>query len=394
MREAFVLSPECPWPAAGGGAVRTASIVEFLARRYEVDMALFRVEGEPDVRWTFPQHLLRRAEWIDLPRSSKAAGHRAVRNLWRAFRGRAPLVDRFAGFQAKLAQLTESYHYRLAVFEHLWTAPYASVLAGRCQRLVLDLHNVESRLYETHAAAEPFPYSALSTAFAKASARVERDWLHRFHVILAASEADASVARRLAPNARVHVYPNALPLVPRPAAEPEHVLIFSGNLEYHPNLTAIRFFRDAVWPRLKERWPKLRWRLIGKNPEAAQPLLAGDSRVEFTGAVRDAVPEIARGQVAIVPLLSGSGTRVKILEAWAAGVPVVSTKLGAEGLRATDKEHLLLADAAEPFAAAVNTLLGSERLCEELGAAGRRHYERHFTWSAAWERLADCELII
>ncbi|HBY59137.1 MAG TPA: hypothetical protein DEH78_04905 [Solibacterales bacterium] len=394
MREAFVLSPECPWPAAGGGAVRTASIVEFLAQRYEVDMALFRLHGEPDLRWAFPQHLLRRAEWIDLPRTSKSTLPRAARNVWRALRRRAPLVDRFAGQHARLSQLTAGYHYRLGVCEHLWTAPYAAVLSPCCQTLVLDLHNVESRLYETHAAAESFPRSTLSAAFARSSSALERQWMPCFDVILAASEADASLARRLAPNARVHVYPNALPLVPRPAVEPEHVIVFSGNLEYHPNLTAIRFFRDHVWPGLKLRWPQLRWRLIGKNPDAARPLLAGDSRVEFTGPLRDAVPEIARGQVAIVPLLSGSGTRVKILEAWAAGTPVVSTKLGAEGLRATDKEHLLLADTGEAFAAAVNTLLTSERRCEELGAAGRRHYERHFTWTAAWERLAECDLIV
>ena len=94
-------------------------------------------------------------------------------------------------------------------------------------------------------------------------------------------------------------------------------------------------------------------------------------------------------QVAIVPLRAGSGTRVKILEAWAASRPVVSTTLGAEGLQATDGEHLILADGPEEFAAAVTRLLESEELRKRLGRAGRRLYERDFNWEAAWSRLAE-----
>jgi glycosyltransferase involved in cell wall biosynthesis len=90
----------------------------------------------------------------------------------------------------------------------------------------------------------------------------------------------------------------------------------------------------------------------------------------------------------VVPLLAGSGTRVKILEAWAAGRPVVSTSLGAEGLPVRDGEHLLLADNPEDFAAAVSRLLASPQLRERVGRAGRQLYERQFTWPQAWERLA------
>ncbi len=152
-------------------------------------------------------------------------------------------------------------------------------------------------------------------------------------------------------------------------------------------MTAVRYFRDQIWPQLRERWPGLVWRLIGKNPEAVARIVAADPRIELTGPVADAVSELARAKAAIVPVLAGSGTRVKIIEAWAAGVPVVSTTLGAEGLRARAGEHLLLADDAQGFQDAVSSLLSSPALSKRIGGAGRQLFECEFTWEAAWKCL-------
>jgi glycosyltransferase involved in cell wall biosynthesis len=116
-------------------------------------------------------------------------------------------------------------------------------------------------------------------------------------------------------------------------------------------------------------------------------LVAGDKRVEFTGAVEDALPELARAEVAVVPLVAGSGTRLKILEAWAAALPVVSTTLGAEGLPVCDGCNICLADSPRAFAESVSWLLGctEERLA--LGQAGRSLLEKEFNWEAAWRNL-------
>ena len=183
------------------------------------------------------------------------------------------------------------------------------------------------------------------------------------------------------------VYPNALPLAPLPAGANEDAIVFSGNMEYHPNISAVRFFRREVWPLLRERWPGLVWRLIGKNPEAVRRFTSGDARIQAQGQVDDAIRELARAKVAVVPVLAGSGTRLKILEAWAAGVPVVSTTLGAEGLGARDGESLLLADSGPAFAEAVSRLLACTELRERVGAAGRRLLEKEFTWESAWRKL-------
>ena len=121
------------------------------------------------------------------------------------------------------------------------------------------------------------------------------------------------------PGLLVEAVPNTIPAVAPPAVAPGRSIVFSGNLEYHPNAAAVRYFHSRVWPLLKQREPKLVWRIVGKNPGALpREVVAGDG-VEVVGAAPDAIAELARSQVAVVPVLSGSGTRVKILEAWAAG---------------------------------------------------------------------------
>jgi glycosyltransferase involved in cell wall biosynthesis len=158
-------------------------------------------------------------------------------------------------------------------------------------------------------------------------------------------------------------------------------------MEYHPNFTAVRYFRQKIWPGLRERWPRLVWRLVGSNPVAVRRFTEGDARIEVAGSVPDAVRELARSRVAVVPLLSGSGTRLKILEAWAAGLPVVSTTLGAEGLPVKDGETGLVADSAEAFEGAVTRLLTCTDLRRRIGSAGRILLEKEFTWETAWKKL-------
>jgi len=122
-------------------------------------------------------------------------------------------------------------------------------------------------------------------------------------------------------------------------------------------------------------------RLEAKCQEINSPSLS------IIGPVDDAVTELARARVAVVPLLAGSGTRLKILEAWAAGLPVVSTTIGAEGLPVRHGETVLLADEPRAFADAVTRLLECTSLRRSLGDAGRLLLDKEFTWEKAWGRL-------
>ena len=384
---ALFLAAEAPYPLAGGGALRSASLLNYLARTHDVDMIVFRQPGDPDPAAQTPPGLVHRTVAIDLPATGRGTVSRAFRNALRLGRGVPPLVDRFAGFGRRIAKAVAGRQYEIGVVEHFWCAPYWEEIAQVCQRTVLDLHNVESVLHGRCALVERGAAALAHQAFGQACLELERVWLPRYSCVLAVSEHDARLARGIAPRAHVAVYPNAIPLCPPPARLDQEAIVFSGNMEYHPNVSAVRFFREEIWPRLRERWPRLVWRLVGKNPAAVKRYALGDSRIEVTGPVDDAVRELARARAAVVPLLAGSGARFKILEAWAAGIPVISTTIGAEGLPAREGENILLADTAPAFAETTTRLLASHALRERLGAAGRQSFVQGFTWEAAWTKL-------
>jgi glycosyltransferase involved in cell wall biosynthesis len=375
---ALFITPEAPYPPVGGGALRSWCLLEFLRSRYEVDVIVFAENAAVHIPGA------RDVTVLKLPRHTRATAARAWRNFGRFVRGIPPLVDRFSGFDAELGSVLSGHRYDVAVVEHFWCAPYGALLRSHATRLILDLHNVESALSAWTAAAEPWPASAVFRRFASAYRRLEREWLPRFDDVLVPSEDDA---RRVVPHCAAAVIPNALPLRPQPPAPDEEAVAFSGNLEYHPNVAAVRFFAASVWPRIRAQHPYAEWRLIGRNADAISPLVANVPGVRVIGAVEDAVEELARARVVVAPLLSGSGTRFKILEAWAAGRAVVSTTVGAEGLGAISGEHLLIADGAEAFADAVAGLLDSPHERAELGANGRALYETRFTTEAAWREL-------
>ncbi len=127
---ALLVSPEAPYPLVGGGAARTASLVEYLGRRYELDVIVFREPGVPDPAAAFPAGLARESLRINLPCHSKRPAARAARNLGRYLKGRPPLNDRFSGFDGALQNCLQGRTYQLAVVEHFWCAAYAELLAA------------------------------------------------------------------------------------------------------------------------------------------------------------------------------------------------------------------------------------------------------------------------
>jgi glycosyltransferase involved in cell wall biosynthesis len=387
LPRALFLSAESPYPMIGGGPLRSASLLEYLSRHFSVHAIVFRQEGDPDPKRFIPAGLLEKLDVLKLTRQSKSAIARATRNSIRMVRNRPPLVDRFSGFDDTIGKLVAGQQYDAAVVEHFWCAPYMEQLRPFSTRVILDLHNIESVWHRSLADLEHGARALALRRFATASVALERQWLPQFDHLLVTSAEDAEIARGLAPETEVTVYPNALPLIPLPARAEREEIVFSGNLEYAPNILAVRFFHERVWPELRSRWPVLKWKIVGKHPEAIETIVGGDPRIELTGFVEDAVAAIAAAKVAIVPVLAGSGTRVKILEAWAAGTAVVSTTLGAAGLECRNGEHLLLADDPGSFAGAVSELLSSSAARNKIGAAGRKFYEERFTWPAAWRIL-------
>lgn len=383
--EALFLSPEPPYPPVGGGPLRSASLLEYVSLRYSVDLVLFRDEGASDPSAALPPGKIRHIDVLDLPYHSKTAAARLLRNAGRAIRGVPPLIDRFSGFEQPITALLSGRRYEVAIVEHFWCAAYIRQLRASAKQIILDLHNIESVWHQTLSRGETPLRAAALRRFAAVARQMEARLLPQFDTILVPSNQEAERMRSLAPGTRIVVYPNALPEMPAPPRLEREEIAFSGNLEYEPNIQAVRFFCRRIWPLLRPR-PNLKWKIIGKNPGAIRGLVAGDERIQLTGPVKDAVAELAAAQIAVVPVLSGSGTRLKILEAWAAATPVVSTSLGAEGLGIAG-EHLIIAGDPRDFAAKIVALLDSPPERRRIGLAGRRLYEERFTWPAAWQCL-------
>jgi glycosyltransferase involved in cell wall biosynthesis len=375
-----MLAPEGPYPLHGGGAYRTASLLHYFAGFADIDLVLISESGQPAL---LPPGLVRKQSVIGLPAHGKGTLERYLRNARRAVAGVPPLVDRLSGLRPSIAQAIGENRYELGIVEHSWCAPYINEIASVCKLTVLDLHNVESVLHQRCAAASRGLIAMGHKRFAKLSQTLESKLFPEYSVILATSSEDAALVNRIAPSARVAVYPNAMPWVQIPQVAAQPLIAFSGNFEYHPNIDAVRFLLDEIWPEIRRRHPEFRLRLIGRNSQ-----LFRAPGVETTGPVEDALSEIAAASVVIAPLRVGSGTRIKILEAWAAGRPVVATPLAVEGLNFEDGHDVLLATAATELADAVDLLLADPQTSERIARAGRLRFEQEYTWEAAWRSLA------
>ena len=386
----LILTPEPPYPLHGGGAFRIASLVHYFARKAAVDLILFSERGQPAV---LPAGLVRSQKVIPLPVHDKSSLSRYLRNARRAVRGVPPLIDRLAGFGDELDALLAGSHYDAGIVEHFWAAPYLPRIARVCEKTVLDLHNIESVLHARSAATSSGLMAAGHSRFADRCRAYEADLLPRYSLVLATSQDDAATVLQMAPTARVAVYPNALPPSEIPAVEEEPVVVFSGNFEYHPNVDAVAWLASAVWPEIRRRCPDLRLRLVGRGDKFIRHLLPSGLDIEVTGPVEDARVAIARGRVVIAPLRSGSGTRVKILEAWAAARPVVATSLAAEGLDCRDNEHLIIANTPESFGTSIAELNADPSRRTELALQGHRLLEERYTWPAVWKLLDPIPLI-
>jgi len=379
-----MLSPEAPYPLNGGGAYRTASLLHYFARIAPVDLIFISNKGEPAL---LPGNLVRSQKVIPLPHHRRDPLARYVRNALRAARGTPPLIDRLSGLAPAIQEAIAGQHYDIGVVEHFWCAPYVSEMFRACSRTILNLHNVESILHQRCARGTGPLVRAAHARFGRASRALERQLLPKFSLVLAASEEDAAQVHTIAPRTATAVYPNALPWTDVPNVTPRKEIVFSGNFEYHPNIDAVGFLMREIWPAIRQARPDIRLRLVGRGDEHIRHLVRHEPSVEMTGRVEDALAEIAAAKVVIAPLRAGSGTRIKILEAWAAARPVVATALAAEGLAAEHGQNCLIAENPVSFATCVTNLLDSEEEIRRIGMRGRRTFEYQYNWEVVWKNL-------
>ena len=383
-RSVLMVTPEPPYPLNGGGAFRVASLVHFFAQSADVDLVMFSNSGKAAV---LPQGLVRSQTVVPLPLHDTGPAARYFRNARRAIQGAPPLIDRLSGHGDEMTRAFKGKHYDLGIVEHFWCAPYLEQISRVCDRTVLDLHNIESILHARCAETSRGLVAAGHRRFAACYRRLEEELLPRYGMVLAASEPDAIVVRQRAPAASVAVYPNSLPLMPVPEVSEEPIVVFSGNFEYHPNIDAVDFLVNSIWPEVIKKCPELRLRLVGRGDAFIRHLLPSGFDIELTGAVDDALPRIAAARIVVAPLRAGSGTRIKILEAWAVARPVVATLLAAEGLEYVKDRDLLIANEGHSIAGAIAGLNADREQRARIASCGRHLFGERYTWQAAWREL-------
>ncbi len=212
----------------------------------------------------------------------------------------------------------------------------------------------------------------------------QRLLLLRFDICYLASPAERDVLARRWPDKRFEVLPNVVRLPDPPVSRTPagRDVLFLGSLGYLPNEDGVLYFCERVLPALQASGEPVSLRVVGTNVPYSIRKWHGKSGVDVVGPVRDVAVEYARARITIVPLRVGSGTRIKILEAFSYGVPVVSTSAGAEGLDVKGNVHLLLADTPEEFAGCCRRLLEDQTLASTLTANAMTWLREHHTPAA------------
>jgi polysaccharide biosynthesis protein PslH len=257
---------------------------------------------------------------------------------------------------------------------------------------VLFQHNVESLLWARMAKTETSLVRKLSYQIeARKMRRYERETLQRFHHIIAVSEADKQQMLTMDPTCSISVVPTGVDtekyqVFPSASGDPPKI-VFTGSMDWEPNIDAMEWFCHEIWPTIVRQCPRAKFQIVGRNPHARVKQLAS-ATVEVTGTVPSVADYLREAAVVIVPLRIGGGTRLKIFEAMAMGKALVSTTIGAEGLDVTSGENCILADDPSGFGDSILTLVSDVQL--------RRKYEKaaaalaaRYDWSNITRRFED-----
>jgi glycosyltransferase involved in cell wall biosynthesis len=210
---------------------------------------------------------------------------------------------------------------------------------------------------------------------------------------LAVSAMDGQAIARLAEPVQPLVVPNGVDTLAYRTDLPDNLplrhpnLVFTGKMDYRPNVDAMRWFHAEVWPRVRERVPDVHLYVVGKSPSPEIERYGEGAGITVTGYVPDILPYFGGADVYIVPLRVGGGTRLKVLEAMASGLAIVSTRLGAEGIDLEHGRQAMLADTPDQFADAIVWLLRNPEECRALGSQARQAAEAQYDWRQIVPRL-------
>jgi sugar transferase (PEP-CTERM/EpsH1 system associated) len=384
-------------PLDFGGRIRSFQMVKELARRHEVTVLTFypAVENDPhqsiaplfEELITVPLRLPTKGsvtEYADYVRLFTAAHPYSMQKYYRPELRRA-VAELFSrkSFDAIICDFV----YPAGVLDWSTKTP-----------IILFTHNVESEVWERQYRISTNPIRKLMFWIEyRRLTRAERYYAKRCAHVCAVSEANRRFFGRYVGGAEnVTLLPTGVDteyFQPSPEPPKERTLVFTGSMDWAPNQDAFEYFYQEILPLIRAEGPEVETWIVGRNPSAAQRKLAkNDPKVHLTGRVDDVRPYMHQGSLYILPMRSGSGTRLKVFEAMASGKAIVSTPVGAEGLPVTDGENIVLANDAAKFAEAVIRLIRDPAMRQRLEKNARALAENGLSWRAATHHLENAIL--
>ena len=294
----------------------------------------------------------------------------------------------FPALERLLRETTLKRSYDLIVIEGTWLGVYRKAIARSKAKKVLVMHNIEEEVLRRHVRVLPArPGKLLMYHDALRMRTWERDLIKQVDLVFVTSERERLTLQSLNSPPPIVVIPNGVDsdgitaLGPSSTAE----LLFVGSMDNLPNINAVSHFVRDVLPAIRLSCPAVKFRVVGRNPGHNIRKLGELPGVEIVGEVGDLRPYYETSAICVVPLQTGGGTRLKILEAMAFGRPVVSTPIGCEGLEVLHGRHILIAQEPSDFSSTVLRLLANRRLSLHISANARKLVEERYSW----KRLAE-----
>jgi glycosyltransferase involved in cell wall biosynthesis len=383
-----------PFPPLGGGLTRTFHLLRALAPRHDLVLAAFEYGGRHDDP-PFPVEV-RTAPWQWSPDyqamigPDASAAHRAVEKL--TYHTDDPWFVSVSNPEAMEDLLRElpSRRFDVVILEGTPLARFLTILPPEVPRVLdlLDVHSIITRREKDATGGD----DAAARREADRTLRFERAAARRCNRCLAVSREEAEAARELFAVEHVDIVPNGVDtsfFTPSVASPEEGSLLFTGRMNYAPNADAVCYFANEILPLVRREIPHAHLHVVGTDPQECVRRRASEA-VTVHGRVADVRPYHERAAVVVVPIRQGGGTRLKVLEAAAAGKAIVSTSLGIEGLTISQGRELIVADSPPDFASAVVLLLRNPALRADLGARARAVACR-YDWSSIGK---ECERIL
>ena len=369
--------------------MRNLQLIRAAAASHQIDLISFAREGETMDAATPLGELCGQIRLVDAPppRNAKAR----LRDLATSREPDLALRLRSRAFESTLRFMLSVWRYDAVQIEGLEMASYLPIvrLLAPSASAIFDAHNCEYLIQARAAAVDArhptkWPRAAYSLIQWQRLKEHEASACRQAKLVLAVSKPDSDSLYNLGLPGHPLVIPNGVDCSyyrPDLVLHPEHdSLLFTGTMDYRPNVDAVQWLVAKVLPLVAEQRPGIRLRIVGRSPSPEVMALDDDPRIDVTGAVKDIRPYFTRSSLFVVPMRMAGGARLKILEALAMGLPVVSTTMGAEGIDLTDGKEALLADSAAQFAEAIVRLLENPGLAGKMASAGRRLVDEQYDW--------------